>query len=58
MYKDKDGTIRFEETDNKEEFNKQLEDFSKEADSGKIICLTDLIINAETQHMKNIEKEE
>lgn len=52
MYKDKDGVIRFERTENRKEFEKQLEIFQEKAQEGKVICLTDLIINAETQHLK------
>ena len=42
------------------QFREQLEDFSKKAEAGETICLTDLIGNAERIHIaevKEIEKE-
>lgn len=52
-YIDNKGVIRYPKTDNKKVFQQQLEDFEKQAKKGKTICLTDLLINAETQHLKN-----
>lgn len=56
MYKEKDGTVRFEKTKDRREFKRQLEDFSAQAQMGKRICLTDLLINAEIQHLESTKK--
>jgi hypothetical protein len=50
MYKEKlkDGqeVVRFEHTESKAEFKQQLNQFETEAKKGKVICLSDLMINA------------
>jgi mannose/fructose-specific phosphotransferase system component IIA len=42
----------------KAQFQEQLKDFNKRAEAGEIICLTDLIGNAERIHMAQVEKTE
>lgn len=46
-YTDKDGVIRWNTNKkyNKKEQAQQRDEFQNEADSGKVICLTDLMIN-------------
>jgi len=48
-----DDTVRYERLkgtlqQKKQQFNKQLEKFEKDAEAGKLLSLTDLMINRET----------
>ena len=48
-----DDTVRYERLkgtlqQKKQQFNKQLEKFEKDAEAGKLLNLTDLMINRET----------
>ncbi|MEW6664174.1 MAG: hypothetical protein AB1512_02990 [Thermodesulfobacteriota bacterium] len=40
------------------QFREQLADFTKKAEAGEIICLTDLMANAEKIHLAQVEKAE
>ena len=51
-----DNTIRYKElrgtlTQKKKQFKKQLDKFEKDAKDGKILCLSDLMINSEHLHL-------
>lgn len=55
-YVDKDGVIRFRSTDDKNKLREQLKEFEKSAKEGKIICISDLIGNAESAYIKNLRR--
>lgn len=56
-YYDKDGVLRFERINDKKQLDFQLKEFQKAAKKGQVLCLSDLIINAENIYLKNYNKE-
>lgn len=43
---DKDGVVRYNKVNSKAEMKQQLNEFTKQAQSGKVVCLSDLMVNA------------
>ncbi len=56
-YSNDKGVIRYKKTDDREVFKKQLNDFVEESKKGKVICISDLMINAESQIERRIDNE-
>jgi len=50
-YKQVSGTLE----EKKQQFKKQLDKFSKDAQKGKVLCLTDLLINAEDIYIEELD---
>ena len=51
----KNNVVHYKRTSDEKEFKKQVKQFEQDVSEGKTVCLTDILINAETQHIKKLE---